>query len=146
MPAPTARAQHAQIEAMKLAFADIYRYVAEPGSMPLSAADLLAPDYLAERARLIDPRRAQVFGPGNPMKGGGHLSDSRRRGRDDGQLHPEQLHGLWLGAGRAHLRRVAAEPWPRLLARPAPSESLSRRASGPSTHHPGVPHQSRVRQ
>ncbi|MFO1228386.1 gamma-glutamyltransferase family protein [Roseateles sp.] len=63
-------ALHAQIEAMKLAFADIYRYVAEPGSMPLSAADLLAPEYLAERARLIDPRRAQVFGPGNPMKGG----------------------------------------------------------------------------
>ena len=27
-------ALHAQIEAMKLAFADIYRYVAEPGSMP----------------------------------------------------------------------------------------------------------------
>ncbi|MEO3693361.1 gamma-glutamyltransferase family protein [Roseateles paludis] len=63
-------ALHAQIEAMKLAFADIYRYVAEPGSMPLSAADLLDPAYLAERARLIDPGKAQVFGPGNPMKGG----------------------------------------------------------------------------
>jgi gamma-glutamyltranspeptidase/glutathione hydrolase len=63
-------ALHAQIEAMKLAFADIYCYVAEPGSMPLSAADLLDPAYLAERARLIDPHRAQVFGPGNPMKGG----------------------------------------------------------------------------
>lgn len=63
-------ALHAQIEAMKLAFADIYCYVAEPDSMPLSAAELLDPAYLAERARLIDPHRAQVFGPGNPMKGG----------------------------------------------------------------------------
>ena len=35
-------ALHAQIEAMKLAFADIYRYVAEPGGMP-SAGRPLAP-------------------------------------------------------------------------------------------------------
>jgi len=63
-------AQHLMIEAMKLAFADVYRYVAEPGAMPVSAAQLLDPAYLAARARLIDPRRAQVFGAGNPIKGG----------------------------------------------------------------------------
>lgn len=63
-------AQHLMIEAMKLAFADVYRYVAEPGAMPVSAAQLLDPGYLALRAKLIDPRRAQVFGAGNPIKGG----------------------------------------------------------------------------
>ena len=66
----SADCQHLQIEAMKLAFADVYRYVSEPASMTVSAEQMLAPDYLAERARLIDPRRAQAFGPGNPAKGG----------------------------------------------------------------------------
>lgn len=62
--------QHLQIEAMKLAFADVYRYVSDPGSMPLRPADLLDDGYLAERARLVDARRAQAFAPGNPVKGG----------------------------------------------------------------------------
>ena len=63
-------AQHLQIEAMKLAFADVYRYVAEPSAMELTAEQLLDPQYLAARARLIDPRRAQDFKAGNPVKGG----------------------------------------------------------------------------
>jgi gamma-glutamyltranspeptidase / glutathione hydrolase len=62
--------QHLQIEAMKLAFADTYRYVAEPGGMQVSAEELLDDGYLAERAKLIDPHRAQDFGAGNPAKGG----------------------------------------------------------------------------
>lgn len=66
----SAEAQHLMIEAMKLAFADVYRYVAEPGAMTVTPAQLLDPGYLAERARLIDPARAQVFGAGNPIKGG----------------------------------------------------------------------------
>jgi gamma-glutamyltranspeptidase/glutathione hydrolase len=64
------QAMHLQIEAMKLAFADTYRFVAEPQSMEVTAAQLLDPAYLAERARLIDPRRAQDFRAGNPVKGG----------------------------------------------------------------------------
>ena len=70
LPVDGVASQHLQIEAMKLAFADTYRYVAEPGAMSLSAADLLDDAYLAERARLIDPKRAQDFGAGNPAKGG----------------------------------------------------------------------------
>ncbi len=61
---------HLQIEAMKLAFADVYRHVAEPGAMAVSAEQLLDPAYLRARAGLIDPRRAQVFGPGNLARGG----------------------------------------------------------------------------
>jgi gamma-glutamyltranspeptidase/glutathione hydrolase len=63
-------ATHIQIEAMKLAFADVYRYVAEPASMEVTAAQLLDDGYLAERAKLIDMKRAQDFGAGNPVKGG----------------------------------------------------------------------------
>ena len=63
-------AQHLQIEAIKLAFADVYRYVADPRAMEISPADMLDKDYIASRARLIDPRRAQRFAPGNPVRGG----------------------------------------------------------------------------
>ena len=62
--------QHLQIEAMKLAFADVYRYVAEPGSMQVSAKQMLDDAYLASRAKLIQMNKAQDFGAGNPVKGG----------------------------------------------------------------------------
>ena len=63
-------AQHLMIEAMKLAFADVYAQVADPRSMTVSSAQMLDPDYLRQRARLIDPQRAQVFGAGQPARGG----------------------------------------------------------------------------
>ena len=70
MGVDSAEAQHLQIEAMKLAFADVYRYCAEPASMEVTAQQMLDASYLASRARLIDPKRAQDFGAGNPVKGG----------------------------------------------------------------------------
>jgi gamma-glutamyltranspeptidase / glutathione hydrolase len=70
MPVDGADAQHLQIEAMKLAFADVYRYVAEPSAMEVTPEQMLDDAYLASRARLIDPKRAQDFGAGNPVKGG----------------------------------------------------------------------------
>jgi gamma-glutamyltranspeptidase/glutathione hydrolase len=65
-----ADSQHLQIEAMKLAFADVYRYVAEPSCMEVTAQQMLDDAYLASRAKLIDMKRAQDFGAGNPVKGG----------------------------------------------------------------------------
>ena len=62
--------QHLQIEAMKLAFADTYAYVGEPRGMRLTPAQMLDDAYLASRARLIDPQRAQDFGPGHGPTGG----------------------------------------------------------------------------
>lgn len=70
MKVDSVAAQHLQIEAMKLAFADTYRYVAEPGAMAVSAEEMLDPVYLRQRAALIDMTRAQDFGAGNPAKGG----------------------------------------------------------------------------
>jgi gamma-glutamyltranspeptidase/glutathione hydrolase len=81
LPADGVDAQHLQIEAMKLAFADVYRYVAEPASMAVTPAQLLDDAYLASRARLIDPQRAQDFGAGNPVKGGTiYLTTADERG------------------------------------------------------------------
>ena len=62
--------QHLEIEAMKLAFADVYRYVSDPATMRVTPAQLLDRHYLAARARLIDRSRAQDFGHGTPPPGG----------------------------------------------------------------------------
>jgi gamma-glutamyltranspeptidase / glutathione hydrolase len=62
--------QHMQIEAMKLAFADVYRYVADPRSMDVTPAQMLGDAYLASRAALIDPKRATRFAFGMPRAGG----------------------------------------------------------------------------
>jgi gamma-glutamyltranspeptidase / glutathione hydrolase len=70
LPVDSTASQHLQIEAMKLAFADVYKYVAEPRTMTLTPAQMLDDAYLASRAKLIDPRRAQDFGPGHAPKGG----------------------------------------------------------------------------
>ena len=64
-------AQHLQIEAMKLAFADTYRWVADARHMlEVTADQLLSDAYLSERATLIDPQRAGDFNHGTPPKGG----------------------------------------------------------------------------
>jgi gamma-glutamyltranspeptidase/glutathione hydrolase len=62
--------QHIQIEAMKLAMADLYRYVADPRTMEVTPEQMLDDAYLASRAKLIDPSRATLFPPGNPSSGG----------------------------------------------------------------------------
>ncbi|PKO44300.1 MAG: gamma-glutamyltransferase [Betaproteobacteria bacterium HGW-Betaproteobacteria-3] len=70
MPVDGVDSQHLQIEAMKLAFADVYKYVAEPSAMAVTAEQMLDRGYLASRARQIDMTKAQDFGAGNPVKGG----------------------------------------------------------------------------
>ncbi|MCX8005821.1 MAG: gamma-glutamyltransferase family protein, partial [Burkholderiaceae bacterium] len=73
--------QHLMIEAMKLAFADAYAYVADSRAMTLTPAQLLDDAYLATRARLIDPQRAQPFAAGRPPAGGTiYLAAADRRG------------------------------------------------------------------
>jgi gamma-glutamyltranspeptidase / glutathione hydrolase len=71
LPADGADSVHLQIEALKLAFADARAYVADIDYMKkVTPEALLDKDYLKERARRIDMKRAQDFGPGSPPKGG----------------------------------------------------------------------------
>ncbi len=70
LPVDGIQSQHLQIEAMKLAFADVYKYVAEPRTMRLSTAQMLDDSYLASRAKLINPLRALDHGPGHQPQGG----------------------------------------------------------------------------
>lgn len=70
MKVDSIESQHVQIEAMKLAMADLYRYVADPRSMEVTASQMLDDAYLVERAKLIDLNRATHFAPGIPPSGG----------------------------------------------------------------------------
>jgi gamma-glutamyltranspeptidase/glutathione hydrolase len=61
---------HLAIEATKLALADVHRHVGDIDAMPFSPDALLDPDYLAARAKSIDPDAAGDPGHGNPKRGG----------------------------------------------------------------------------
>ena len=70
MPVDSTDSVHLQIEAMKLAFADAYRYIADSAYMDVPVASLLDKKYLAARAKLIrkDVAGQPVFGM--PQHGG----------------------------------------------------------------------------
>ena len=61
---------HVQIEAMKLAFADAYRYIADPHYMDLPVSALLDKSYLQARAALINLHKASMPSFGIPKHGG----------------------------------------------------------------------------
>ncbi len=64
-------ALHLQIEAMKLAFRDMWAFVADREHMrEIEETHLLDQSYLADRAKLVDPDRAQDFKAGAPKHGG----------------------------------------------------------------------------
>lgn len=51
-------AWHLIMEATRLAFADRYRYVGDPGAVAVPVTELIDGDYLSKRSRLIDPDQA----------------------------------------------------------------------------------------
>ncbi|MFZ5817064.1 MAG: gamma-glutamyltransferase family protein [Bacillota bacterium] len=65
----TVETYHRQIEAIKLAFADAHKFVAEPRSMSVRVEDLLSDAYAEERRRLI-ASQALTPAPGEPPRGG----------------------------------------------------------------------------
>jgi gamma-glutamyltranspeptidase/glutathione hydrolase len=63
------KALHAMIEAIKVAKADIYRYVADPKFTIIPTAGMLAKDYATKRRALIDMAKAGPYpDPGSPAK------------------------------------------------------------------------------
>ncbi|OZI44849.1 gamma-glutamyltransferase [Bordetella genomosp. 5] len=70
MPVDSVQSQHVQIEAMKLAFSDLYRYVADPRSMEVTPEQMLSDAYLDSRAKLIRLDGATHFEAGRPHAGG----------------------------------------------------------------------------
>ena len=68
-PRDSVESFHLQIEAMKLAFADSKRYVADPTKVDVPVKGLLDKAYAAERRKLIG-ERALDPAPGEPPRGG----------------------------------------------------------------------------
>lgn len=69
-PHLSAKRIHLQIEAMRLAFADVHQHLSDPSSMEFSIDDLLSSAYLKKRAALIDFNKAGSYLPGEPHSGG----------------------------------------------------------------------------
>jgi len=68
----SARALHVQIEAKKLAYADLIRYIGDPKASKLPVSGMLSKPYAAERAKLIDMDHANCeAGPGRPVPSAG---------------------------------------------------------------------------
>jgi len=63
---------HNRIEAMKLAYTDLYRYNADPRFAKVPVKGLLAEDYARQRATLIDPEKANC----TPASGSPARSDT----------------------------------------------------------------------
>jgi gamma-glutamyltranspeptidase / glutathione hydrolase len=70
LPVDSADSLHLGIEAMKLAFADVYEYVSDPATMRIKPAEMLDKAYLKERAKLVDMKKAKEPHFGKPSKGG----------------------------------------------------------------------------
>jgi gamma-glutamyltranspeptidase / glutathione hydrolase len=70
----SSRAVHVQIEAKKLAYADLARYIGDPkmAKQPLPVSGLLSKSYAAERAKLINMDHANCDAePGQPLPSAG---------------------------------------------------------------------------
>ncbi len=66
----SADALHVMIEAKKLAYADLLKYIGDPRFSKIPVAGLLSDDYARERAKLIDMSKANCsVPPGNPLAG-----------------------------------------------------------------------------
>ncbi len=65
----TVETYHKQIEALKLAFADGGKYIADPKAMSVDVSDLLCETYAGQRRRLINDKAISPV-PGKPPSGG----------------------------------------------------------------------------
>ncbi len=77
-PRESAQSYHLQIEAMKLAFADVHRYVADPDFLEVPVERLLDKVYATERRQLIGEQAIPLAQPGLPKGGTVYLAASDR--------------------------------------------------------------------
>lgn len=84
---------HLQIEAMKLACADLHRYTADPAFMEVSVDRLLGKDYARDRTRGISERAIALAEPGFPKGGTVYLAAA------DGELMVSFIQSNYMGFG-----------------------------------------------
>ena len=92
-PRESTEVYHWQIEAMKLAFADVHRYVADAEAMTLKHPELLSKEYAHDRRQLIGDTAIPLAEPGLPKGGTVYLAAS------DGELMVSFIQSNYMGFG-----------------------------------------------
>ena len=92
-PRESVESYHLQIEAMKLAFADVRRHVCDPKFMEVSVKSLLDKDFAAAQRNLITDKAIPLAKPGLPQGGTVYLAAS------DGELMVSLIQSNFEGFG-----------------------------------------------
>ena len=119
---PEADYIHVLVEATKLAFDDRDRYLTDPAHMRVNPVELLAPERLQARARLISRERARPPQPAAAAGGDTIALVTADREGNAVSADPVALLHLRRGGARRRHRRGAAEPRLVLLARSRPRQ------------------------
>jgi gamma-glutamyltranspeptidase/glutathione hydrolase len=92
-PRESVESYHYQIEVMKLAVADVHRYVADADHMTVDCDRLLSQTYADDRRRLMGDRALPVADPGFPQGGTVYLAAA------DGELMVSLIQSNYQGFG-----------------------------------------------
>ena len=95
----SANALHAMIEAKKLAYADLVKYIGDPRGQTLPVKTLLSKDRAAERAKLIDPNHANCEVEAGTLPGGGDTTYLSVVDRDGNMVSLIQSNFAEFGSG-----------------------------------------------
>ncbi len=125
---------HLFIEAKKLAYADLYKYNADPDFHPVPLARLLSDSYAASLCAKVNPQRASVPGPAarHSVAGRHHRAVGGGRRGQHGVLGEQQLFRIRIGNYGARLRVSAAQSRRLVHARTATAPTSSNRTKGHS--------------
>ena len=121
---------HNQIEAMKLAYSDLYRYNADSALRQSPRPRIDLDDYASQRAKLIDPDKASCTPASGTPRERHHLSCRGRPRRQYRLAHPEPLRRLRFRESRS---------------RGGVHSSESRRAFRARSRHPNASRPANVR-
>ena len=93
------KALHAMIEAKKLAYTDLAKYIGDPRKQKLPVATLLSKEWAAQRAKLIDDAKANCEPVAGPMPSGGDTTYLSVVDRDGNMVSLIQSNYSGFGSG-----------------------------------------------
>jgi gamma-glutamyltranspeptidase/glutathione hydrolase len=93
------KALHAMIEAKKLAYADMAKYIADPRGQKLPVATLLSKEWAAQRAKLIDAEHAACDVSAGELPGGSDTTYLSVVDRDGNMVSLIQSNYAGFGSG-----------------------------------------------
>jgi gamma-glutamyltranspeptidase/glutathione hydrolase len=95
----SAKALHAMIEAKKLAYADLAKYIGDPRGQKLPVATLLSKEWAAQRAKLVDVEHARCDVSAGELPGGSDTTYLSAVDRDGNMVSLIQSNYSGFGSG-----------------------------------------------